>query len=120
LFINPNLIFCAFGNGTPKGPENEEEEQETDEELIKSVDARYYTPDLDPVEELFNQLPPNFDEQWLTREIKRRERQRELLAASLADRVIKSYSAFGTKHHNTAHTRHTARHTRHTRQTSGV
>ncbi|ELR18216.1 uncharacterized protein ACA1_369590 [Acanthamoeba castellanii str. Neff] len=77
-----------------EGPENEEEEQETDEELIKSVDARYYTPDLDPVEELFNQLPPNFDEQWLTREIKRRERQRELLAASLADRVIKSYGAF--------------------------
>jgi hypothetical protein len=99
----------------PKGPENEEEEQETDEELIKSVDARYYTPDLDPVEELFNQLPPNFDEQWLTREIKRRERQRELLAASLADRVIKSYGAFGTKHDNTTHATHTRHDTRHTR-----
>jgi hypothetical protein len=79
-----------------QGPENEEEELETDEELVKSVDARYYTAGFDPVEELFNQMPANFDEQWLTRETKRRERQRELLEASLADRVIKSYSAFGT------------------------
>lgn len=47
------------------------------------------------MEQLFNQLPPNFDDQWLSKEIKRRERQKELLEASLADRVIKSYSAFG-------------------------
>jgi glutathione S-transferase len=63
---------------------------------VKAVDSSYYTRDFDPVAQLFNQLPAHFDEQWLTKEIKRRERQKELLEASLADRVIKSYSAFGT------------------------
>lgn len=47
------------------------------------------------MELLFEQLPPDFDEQWLSRELKRRERQRALVEAALADRVIKSYNAFG-------------------------
>lgn len=75
--------------------QEEEAIEESDEELLKALDSRYYARETDPIELLFSQLPADFDERWLNKEIKRRERQRELVEASLADRVIKSYNAFG-------------------------